>query len=202
VPGFTSITAFLPDDDWAVVLCNNGDMNGIAVLYGAFFRLLDNYLGVPMDSNRFDGVAHYAKQLEKAHADYLNASARFYPDVPDPALHLPLPLEDFAGTYFNAGYGNVTFAVCCDPAKDLPLAKGTKAVLHADVKKDFELEYDLQHVSGLHFIAYLNSPTRTPMIRGSVPAEFEIGPDGKVTRLGAAIEPLMGLEKIWFDKIV
>ena len=202
MPGFTSVTAFLPDDDWAVILCNNGDMAGIPVLYGAFFRLLDNYLEIPPDANRFDGVAHYAKQLEQAHANYLNATARFYPDVPNPPLHLPLPLEYFAGTYFNAGYGNVTFAVCNDPDDDLPLVKGTAAVLHAHVSKDFDLQYDLQHVSGLHFIAYLNTPVRTPMVRGGVPAEFEIGPDGKVTRLGAAMEPLMGVEKIWFDKIV
>jgi hypothetical protein len=123
-----------------------------------------------------------------------------FPGVVDPPLPLPIPLGEFEGTYFHPGYGNVTLAIE-KPADDLPVAKGVKEVLHAELRRDFDFHFDLEHVSGLHFIAYLNAKVRTPMLLSGTPAGFEVGPDGKVVRVGARIEPAME-EKMWFDKIL
>ena len=67
---------------------------------------------------------------------------------------------------------------------------------------------DFTHVSGENFIIHIrtNGMTRKPddhePMRDSVSkAEFRLGQDGKVKKLGLGLEAEMGDEKIWFTKV-
>ncbi len=62
---------------------------------------------------------------------------------------------------------------------------------------------DLEHVSGDHFMAYVDSTTAPGLIsKEAVPAEFKVGSDGIAKDFGIVAEPEMGFEKrIWFDRL-
>ena len=175
-------------------------MPGYAATEAAFYRLVDQRLGVDLqDPDRYNASAWYDKNFKEGRERYRNSRSRIFPDVAEPPLPVPLPLEDLTGTYFHPGYGNMTLKVA-RPARDIPVAEGVEKVLHVDLEKELTYALDWEHVSGLHFIIWLNLEDRTPMLRDAVPGEFVLGSDGKVVRLGAAIEPTLD-QKIWFDKV-
>lgn len=67
----------------------------------------------------------------------------------------------------------------------------------------YNIEMDLEHVSGEYFIAHLDSPD-TPGLTFlySVAAEFRVGSDGVVGSLGLAVEEEMGVQgRIWFERV-
>ena len=110
-----------------------------------------------------------------------------------------LPLAEYAGTYRNRGYGALRLALV--DTKDVFNPHGVieaEKVLHADVdNKTWCHELDLEHINGEHFVSWLHrSDTDTWAFFNAFKAEFRIGSDGKVTRLGLQYEPAMGENKI------
>lgn len=102
-------------------------------------------------------------------------------------MALTLPLSDYAGTYFNAGYGSLTFTV--DHSEDTLTCKA--------YDRTWPLNYQLRHVNAEYWIAtgwLTNSPLKT-----SRKAETSIGADGKVEAIGIAVEGALPDKLIWFD---
>lgn len=101
-----------------------------------------------------------------------------------------MELDRYTGTYFNAGFRNITIY-----QKD-----GT---LQFDRDASFNVHVDLQHVTGDYFMAKMDSRTVPNSIyQNAVAAEFVIGPDGLARKFGIAEEPSMGPNaRIWFDRV-
>jgi hypothetical protein len=129
--------------------------------------------------------------LRSGEERYRNASKTFYPSVPDPPIPASLPLENYAGTYHNPGYHNMTVSL-----KDDGLF-----VNRSD--QTWKVEVDLKHVSGDHFMAYVDSLTAPGLVfKEAVPAEFKVGGDGISNSFGILAEIEMGPDsRIWFDRI-
>lgn len=75
--------------------------------------------------------------------------------------------------------------------------------LHIDrIDVTWKVKVDLEHVSGEHFLAWVDSivaPDSNSKSAG--PAEFRLGKDGTVVEFGAQMEEMMGDEKIWFKRV-
>lgn len=198
VPGFAATAGFLPDLNWGAVVMTNGDLMGMAAVEIVFYRLMDDFLGAP-EEDKIDLGKTWEGILTMKKDNYVEARKKNFPDVPSPAQPHSLPLEEYAGVYSHPGYRTLTFSVA-KPESDLPVSKSTAKVLHAlKTQSSWDVVFDLEHVSGEHFICYINTLARSPMLQEASKAEFDIGGDGKVTRLGIQIES--GLkEKIWFEK--
>lgn len=125
------------------------------------------------------------------HQKYANATQLYYPHIPSPPLPLSLPLDRYAGTYFNAGYKNMTLAV-------------RDGQLHCDrMDGAWQFVLDLEHVTGEHFLARIDSATAPGLVlKEATAVEFVLGADGVVRRFGIAADSEMGREgRIWFDRI-
>jgi hypothetical protein len=131
------------------------------------------------------------ESFKELNEKYQNASKRFYPSVPEPPVPATLPLQNYTGTYNNPGYHNITLSLKDD---HLYFDRNDHA---------WKVSFDLTHVSGDHFLAYMDSLTAPGLIfKTASPAEFRVGGDGISRSLGILIEPSMGLEsRIWFDRI-
>ncbi|SPO03651.1 uncharacterized protein DNG_06334 [Cephalotrichum gorgonifer] len=198
VPGFTAMAGYFPDLKWGAVVTTNADLSGIIASETVFYRLVDDFLEVPED-DRVDSTEKWENLLNSREESYLKGREKAFPSIPDPPLPHSLPLQDYAGTYFHPAYRSLTFAVAL-PESDIPVAEGTASVLHAvKDQSEWDIVFDLEHVSGEHFICYLNTLARSPMLQEAVKAEFVVGPDGKVARLGIEFESSLK-DKIWFDR--
>lgn len=105
------------------------------------------------------------------------------PESPEP---LSVPLEKLAGTYFNAGYRNSV----------LVLKQGRLEADCTDRGIPFILEFD--HLSGNKFVA--EQKDLLDRSRRKMKAEFELGKDGKVQRLGIPLCGELEREPIWFER--
>lgn len=84
-----------------------------------------------------------------------------------------------------------------------------KEVLHIDWYRLFgPISTDFTHISGENFVIYTRtyegkreSDDYEPMRDTVSKAEFRIGQDGKVKKLGLGLDEEMGDEKVWFTKI-
>jgi hypothetical protein len=67
----------------------------------------------------------------------------------------------------------------------------------------WKIGVNLEHVSGDHFMAYVDSLTAPgSFFREAVPAEFKVGGDGVAKSFGILAEPEMGKDsRIWFDRV-
>ena len=59
----------------------------------------------------------------------------------------------------------------------------------------------LTHVSGDHFMGFVNKYTGAPTFRQALPMQFEVGSNGVVKKLGVAGEKSMGEEMLWFSRV-
>ena len=208
VPGFASFAGFLPDKNWGAVVLTNGDLDGVGATKAVFYRLMDEFLGVPADERR-DFMEEFGKMQKGMEEGYLKTRERLFPDAPSPPLPSSLPLEDYTGTYRHPAYQSITFSAA-KPDGNLPVAADTKEVLHADKSgNEWCVVLDLEHISGDHFVCYVNTVAKSPMVKlmmGPRKAEFRVGPDGKVARVGIEFldfveEKVPGENKIWFERV-
>lgn len=203
VTGFGALMAYVPTVGNGIgiaAMANSEETsNIIALILG--FDILDNILKTPQDElvdfvGVFDGNLRH--ESEKLKPD--NARKRIYPDAPpkDEALPLPLPIESYAGSYWNEGYRNLTVYV-----DDPPNEKVRK--LRVDVlDKTWKHTITFEHISGDYFVGWMHTPGRYAesgyLFTDARAAEFQIGSDGKVRKLGFDYEPSMKGQKIWFTR--
>ena len=196
---------FFPKLKYGVVTLGNTATTSNAVGEKLMWHLIDERLGVK-EEERFDWNKKYVisfvlllhcsrnfrnldnfKQLEQK---VQNASRIFYPSVPDPPIPASLPLESYTGTYFNAGYHNVSI-----------ILKNDQLFFNRS-EATWKVNADLEHISGDYFMVYVDSMTAPGFIfRDPVPAEFKVGADGVSKAFGILAEIEMGLDsRIWFDR--
>lgn len=181
--GFGSSMCYLPQLDWGIVLFGNSD-GANAVLKILSWHLIDELLAVPA-SERFDWD-RFARRQEQADADK-QEHKDLYPERPDPPLPMAAPLQSHLGRYRNAGYHDLV----------VDLQGGQ---LHVDAKdRSFAFDLLFEHVSGEFFVAtmiYAIDGYREP-----VRAQFVLGSDGVVQRLGVALVMQMEDPMVWFTRV-
>ena len=136
------------------------------------------------------------------------ASKRLFPDAPSPGLAPTLPLEKYAGTYYNVGYRSCTFELI-EPSAEAKTGKTQasgedKPFLLAKLfNRTWKGLVQLYHVSGEYWVAYgLRGEKEEKGQRvHDFHASFRIGSDGTVAALGMEVEE--GLPgKSWEDKLI
>lgn len=122
-----------------------------------------------------------------------------FPDRKEPGLPHNLPLESYAGTYFHPGYMNLTIQVVESEANGKP----GKTLYAERPDATWMMTYDFQHVSSEYWMVYLGLiHERSGNMREYAPAQFKIGPSGKVTGLEIGYRSDGALEgNILFTKI-
>ncbi|KAI9051163.1 hypothetical protein LZ554_005265 [Drepanopeziza brunnea f. sp. 'monogermtubi'] len=187
---FGAQVIFFPELKYGICSFGNTRVTSNNVELKAIWTLIDDKLGVPPKES-FDWDKKFRKQMQSGREQYDNRTAQYYPEIPSPPLPLTLPLEDYAGTYFQPAYRNVTIYE----------ERGVLKAHRDDVS--WKLMFDLEHVSGDYLMAHIDSTTAPGLIsRQAVAAEFKVGSDGVASGFGIAIEPEMGLEgRIWFERV-
>jgi hypothetical protein len=139
------------------------------------------------------------EELRKAYV--YGAPARLYPNVPNPPIPMPVPLDKYTGTYHEAGYGNLSISQTC--ASESPAANCTLQARVHNLNKFIPLHANLTHVSGDYWLARAimeshNLHEPDVVLR----AEFQVDAAGVVSKFGADLRleteqtPL-----IWFDRV-
>jgi hypothetical protein len=179
-----------PELDLGLVAFGNTGVTSNAAELKLIYHLVDEKIGLPKEK-RIDWDKMHQDQIKGQVKKYNKAKERYYPTIPTPPLPLSLPLHNYTGTYTHPSYHNLTIVL-----KD--------GKLHSDRDNaSWKAFFDLEHVSGEYFMAYLDSSTAPGLIfKAAFPAEFVLGSDGVVKKLGIVPEETMeGVEKIWFDRV-
>ncbi len=213
LPGFGTKLLMIPSRNWGVVLMGNtaGTSNMAEMILS--YELIDSLLEVPKEE-RYNWTAALKKgqALQKVFLD--KAREQLFPEVPSPPLPHALRIQDYAGTYWHPAYAsfNITarayFTHDPDQLHD-PSAyeRESKYVeyLHAEPSyRPWNFTGNLYHVSRDYFLLDAISPwphgtnitkcdglSEDGEIDGRGAARFQIGPDGKVQKLGVLLEQEM-----------
>ncbi|OJJ42032.1 hypothetical protein ASPZODRAFT_20841 [Penicilliopsis zonata CBS 506.65] len=151
------------------------------------YDLIDSKLAIPAGA-RFDWRQKFVDSNDQMIQYNENAVPYFYPNLPSPPRPGPtLPVEDYTGTYWQDGYGQ------------LDIYLGTDNKLRANrthCTTDCSLTFE--NVTGDYFIAKVHVVGAETV----VPAEFSLSSDGKPKSVGIGWEPRMGKDrKIWMRKV-
>jgi hypothetical protein len=104
VDGYLTQTLVLPDDGIAVVACANSHLSGLPL--ASVLHVVDGLLGETVESTWFDRMAPDAHVEADGGAD--GRATDTVPAAEGPRAH---PLESYAGTYTDRGYGDLVVAV-------------------------------------------------------------------------------------------
>jgi len=139
----------------------------------------------------------YSKSFAKQALIWDSALDTVYPDRADPPVNLTLPLEAYAGTYFNPGYQNLTVTLRASEGD-----RNTPKLVAEFVDASWPTTCEVAHVSGEHWLAYCEMTLQN--FKDYAGARSEVGSDGKVE---AVILELRGVNdgsaegSIRFEKI-
>ena len=143
-----------------------------------------------------------------------NCPKQTYHSTPSEPKAPTLPLERYAGTYRDSGYGNITLALDCDSAMSFTHSAASATTKENEKKCNLKLtrrddayphiNVDLVHHTGEYWLGWIwygewQDP-QNPLT--CVRAEFRVRPDGEVAqfgidfRLSGAATPL-----VWYDKV-
>ncbi|KAG2069269.1 beta-lactamase/transpeptidase-like protein [Suillus decipiens] len=130
LPEFSTLVSFLPNDDVGVVLFANGG-NKAAPVTDIFNRIIDAALNLRSKPLPPMFVIFIAKSLSICSP--ITDSKPITPSHEN-AVSLEIPLEEFSGTYTDAGYGTITFCApsanssyCQDVISDFTAVDGGKS---------------------------------------------------------------------------
>lgn len=182
--GFKAVMRFLPEHNWGIVVFGNSD-DAFYVHQILLHQLMDDVLRVPQEE-RTDWPAYWRKcRADEDEEDEMEDPEMLASVSPGP---IPVGLKKLAGTYFNAGYRNLVLEHKQDRLEADCTDRGMPFVL------------DFTHILGLTFIAeYKDMLNRS---RRKMKAEFVLGGDGAVKRLGIPLCGEMEGEPIWFEKTI
>lgn len=108
---------------------------------------------------------------------YTHAVDVVYPNRQDPASPPTLAVSEFAGTYYDPGYGNIT--LCEKPHPDKP---GESILVAHRPEATWNYSMRFNHVTGDYWIVYLDASIWAGVRFGEfVAAKFELGADGKAS---------------------
>ena len=198
---FGTIMLYMPWENWGLAIMSNTFLTSNLAEQVLLYALMDDKLETPSNerikwTDIIDGST--AKQQE----DEKKKRQSLYPDVPKEPIPASLSLEDYTGIFVSPGYGtyNVTLGL---PDRDLPYQSLPDKVLHIEVSdRAWAFVVDFEHVSGEYYLIYVSliHSDGSKQTMQVTKAEFQLNQAGKVARMGIAIEPEMGDDKIWFQK--
>ena len=207
IPGFAAKIGYLPKRNYGIAMMGNTLGSSSIVQTILFHQLLDNYLDVPA-KDRGDVGALLENTIIKPKVQQLRDPIKaLYPDAPtaENAILLSLPLQNYTGTYRNEGYYDITITLVAQPDQQQP---HQQPHLRSIIDRAWPYTFDLIHVSGEYFVAkgQMSSPDgetdpTDPLEVQIAKAEFRLGEDGEIAAVGAAVEPEMKGEKIWFRRV-
>ena len=219
LPGFGTFVGYLPRKRYGGDLMGNSGVRSNIVAQILVFRLLADRLGVP-ERERFPGGSAIEDLFRKEVTKIRHPRKELFPRAPSRSESIPLslPIEAYTGIYSNPGYENVSIGLASKPSSSFPEAlrqstlgtssSGATKYLKSATYSKWSSVLEFEHVSGNFFIIRAHFDLDVKEVDYSDPfyiqtfkAEFRIGEDGKVSELGALLEPAMGEEKIWFRKV-
>lgn len=123
------------------------------------------------------------RKSEKAEKEKIaNATNLLYPDRPSEPLPPSVKLEDHAGTYYDAGYGSVTFSVGTHPSRP------NETTLVAErMDRAWNETVRMEHVSANFWVWFTHIPGVLDQVGWVSKAEFRVGPDGAIATLDVDI---------------
>jgi beta-lactamase family protein/uncharacterized protein DUF3471 len=202
VTGYGAYMAYIPEKDYGFAIMANSDDTSNIVASLLAWELYDRLAGVPQNERR-DRSELMKADLRRKQAELQNSIKRLCPNLPKTLLPPSLALGEYAGNFYNEGYGLLELELVNISSIDNPRHLITSdQVLHIEVRdKTWEHIINLEHVNGDYFIAWFHSPQKgQDMFTDANLAEFRVGPDSKVTSFGLVYDGAMGKDKIWFKR--
>jgi CubicO group peptidase (beta-lactamase class C family) len=201
VNGYGAEMMYVPEKDFGLAIMSNTEDTSNLVELILTANLLDRLAGVP-PANRTNYGELFKTLLQEREDKLRNAVSELYPDVSKKKILPSIPLEEYAGTYFDPGYGTLKLHLVNTSSINNPqsLIKSDQ-VLHIDVfNKTWQHQLEIEHVTGEHFVAWIHSPKKgQSLFFDAKAAEFRIGSNGRPTWLGVKYESLLE-DKIWFKR--
>ncbi|MFC3200114.1 serine hydrolase [Parapedobacter deserti] len=136
--GFVSQIAMVPERNLGVVVLTN------QLASGAYWSIINHVLDYYLESQPFDWIAGYKKELDRSQARQDSIRAHDKPVDPDTTLRRTLPMADYAGAYRDKLIGRTVISQVGDSALRLDVVKspqysGRLRHFHGDL---FRLVYD------------------------------------------------------------
>ena len=200
--GFGTLMLYMPRRKWGVVMMGNTAGTSNMAEQVLSFALMNDLLEVPTEQ-RIDWRSILDQQIKEGDERLEHGMERLYPDAPKESIPLSLPLEEYTGVYTHPAYRSVNLTIV-KPNEGLPLSEKSTKILHADAfDRTWPQELHFQHVSGEYFLIYASRPKSQEYLKISevMKGEFTLDASGKVAKLGLLLEPMMGEDKIWFEKM-
>ena len=171
-------------------MLGNTSLTSNYVQIALYMVLLDELLQTPREE-RVDWSARYAASIEEGRREREGVRERLYPELPEETFPPTLGIEGYAGRYWHPAY------------RELELVVREEGLLIADrYHMEIAMKIELQHVSGEFWLATMQirhqfDPRDWEVVR----AEFRVSAAGKAVAVGIEMEPEMGREMIWFDRV-
>lgn len=186
VDGFRAKVAFLPDQNWGIVMFGNAE-NAFFLQQVLFHVLMDDLLDIPEaereDWNKFfRGWENEGIEEEKKNAE----DDKF--KKPADAQPLGVNLEKLVGTYHDKGY------------KDLVLEMKDGFIVADCTDRCYPFILTFEHLSGVKFAVKMVY-TRVGQKR-TMMGEVKLRDDESVGAVGVDFEEDLKDQLIWFDRVV
>ncbi|KAK3360703.1 putative penicillin-binding protein [Lasiosphaeria hispida] len=199
---FGAQVLFVPDLRFGVVVFANTAVTSNVLGDVVSWSLVEDRLGISQDQRR-DWEARWVEAFDTVATRRELALKVLYPSVPDPGLKKSLSLESYVGTYFHPGYKEMKLALA-DSASRERKPRVELVALRPDAAWPIMCEFE--HVSGEYWLVEYNlihNPV-TYLLGGIEPAQFKLGPNGKVASMGIDWRNVFddtseGL--IWFNRV-
>jgi CubicO group peptidase (beta-lactamase class C family) len=186
--GFGIMVGFFPSKNFGFAMMGN-TTNARNAQRAVYMHLLDKVSGGSGIPRSMEYLPESKNRKMKTKSESMGgAMKRLYPSLPDPALSHSLRLNQYAGRYEHAGYGNITISF-------------TDGGLRADLlDRVMSALLTFSHASGEFFVAHHYQPKEIGSISGYYAAEFIVSANGVAIAMGLDLESALSGEKIWFDR--
>ncbi|KAH8697129.1 beta-lactamase/transpeptidase-like protein [Talaromyces proteolyticus] len=186
--GFGSTMMYLPDLQWGLVMMGNTTGTSNLVQTVLYMHLLDNILGTPL-ADRVDWNNKLQERINTRRSDNSRAKSRLYPSLPSPLEPPSAPFKAHAGRYSHPGYG------------DMNIESHENVLIVDRLLQEIPMIIRMIHVSGESWLARLEVLNQDPRDFESVRATFRVSDNGVLGHVGLDLEPALGGEMIWFDRV-
>ncbi|MCJ1469463.1 hypothetical protein MMC07_008096 [Pseudocyphellaria aurata] len=199
--GYGTLMLYMPWKKWGITMMANTMGTSNAVQRITLYAILDKMFDTP-PTDRVDWKRVFDGQLEEGRQAHNIKREMLYPDLPKPPMSLTLPLEQYIGSYFHAGYGVLNLTLNDSEAK--ATSRSPKAYFCATwVNATIPLVIDFEHVSGEYLLASIALIKADGFrdVQSITKAEYRLNEAGTVDELGIILDAEMGEDKIWFTKV-
>jgi CubicO group peptidase (beta-lactamase class C family) len=103
IEGYSSIQAFLPEAGIGAAILINLHSPSVSFMYGVLYTLLDEMLGEKYE----DWAGKFHGDELPTEETYRDCDANYFKEEQVPGTYPSLPLNEYAGTYYDKGYGTI-----------------------------------------------------------------------------------------------